>query len=140
MLERRRMNRELKPCLFCGKCPEIAVCDNEGNVRGEDYERDPWSGLGYRIVHISEDCPVATDEDGGSNIYDTREEAERHWNRRAERTCQFFYDEKIDEYACSACGERVSRSNPADEYKVSLLAVLESFEYCPNCGAKVVDE
>ena len=57
-----------------------------------------------------------------------------------ERTCEFFYDKKMAEYACSACGERVSGSNPDDEYEVSPLAVLESFEYCPNCGARVIEE
>lgn len=70
----------------------------------------------------------------------TVDEAVAAWNRRAERTCVFRYEEKLGEYACSSCGERVSGSNPADEYEVSPLAVLESFEYCPNCGARVLGE
>lgn len=74
---------ELKPCSFCGCSAKIAQCDDEGNVRGEEYESNPWSGLGYRIVHESDDCPISTGEDGYNLIYDSREEAENHWNRRA---------------------------------------------------------
>lgn len=78
---------ELLSCPFCGCSAKIAQCDDEGNVRGEEYESNPWSGLGYRIVHESDDCPISTGEDGYNLIYDSREEAENHWNRRAERTC-----------------------------------------------------
>ena len=74
---------ELKPCPFCGCKPKIVQCDDEGNVRGEEYESNPWSGLGYRVVHESDDCPISTGEDGYNLIYDSREEAESHWNTRA---------------------------------------------------------
>lgn len=57
-----------------------------------------------------------------------------------ERTCQFVYDEKPDEYMCSACGKQVSGSNPAAEYQVSDKAVLERFNFCPHCGARVIEE
>ena len=74
---------ELKPCPFCGCKSKIVQCDDEGNVRSEEYESNPWSGLGYRVVHESDDCPISTGEDGYSFIYDSREEAENHWNSRA---------------------------------------------------------
>ena len=74
---------ELKPCPFCGSKSKIVQCDDEGNVKGEEYESNPWSGLGYRVVHESDDCPISTGEDGYNLIYDSREEAESHWNRRA---------------------------------------------------------
>lgn len=73
----------LKPCPFCGYKSKIVQCDDEGNVRGEKYESNPWSGLGYRVVHESDDCPISTSEDGYNLIYDSQEEAESHWNRRA---------------------------------------------------------
>lgn len=76
------MNELFKPCPFCGNKPTIVVCDNEGNVHYDGYEFDPWSGLGYRIVHYHEWCPAATDENGSYWIYDTREEAIENWNRR----------------------------------------------------------
>ena len=76
--------KKLKPCPFCGCKSKIVQCDDEGNVRGEEYESNPWSGLGYRIVHESDDCPISTGEDGYNLIYDSREEAESHWNQRAD--------------------------------------------------------
>ena len=74
---------KLLPCPFCGGMTKVVQCDDEGNVRGEEYESNPWSGLGYRIVHESDDCPIYTCEDGYNLIYDSREEAENHWNSRA---------------------------------------------------------
>ena len=84
------MNEELKPCPFCGGKVRILVSDDEGNIHDEDYEYDPWSGLGYQLAHTvkdaSSDCPIAT-EDGyevtiGFCIYDSREEATEVWNKR----------------------------------------------------------
>lgn len=82
------MREGLKPCPFCGIIPGIAICDDEGNNRDEDYEQDPYSGLGFRISHEVEntnDCPIAayTGETLGTFIYETREEAITAWNNRA---------------------------------------------------------
>jgi hypothetical protein len=83
---------KLKPCPFCGGETKIAVCDSEGNLRDDDYEQNPWSGLGYQLIHTIEEnegCPIAKyDCDGaemGVYIYDSKEEAIEAWNRRA--TC-----------------------------------------------------
>lgn len=78
----------LKPCPFCKGKVKIVVCDDEGNDHSDDYENDPWSGLGYKLRHTDrdvpdgEECPIATydDEDLGKLIYDTREEAAKIWN------------------------------------------------------------
>lgn len=80
----------LKPCPFCGGTFRIVVCDDEGNIHDEAYEKDPWSGLGYRLCHETADdptgeCPIAGyDGEGflGTFIYDTREEAIKACNRR----------------------------------------------------------
>lgn len=82
--EKMSKYKKLKPCPFCGGKSKIVQCDDEGNVRGEEYESNPWSGLGYRVVHESDDCPISTGEDAYNLIYDSREEAESHWNRRAD--------------------------------------------------------
>lgn len=83
------MNEELK-CPFCGGNVRILVCDDEGNIHSEEYEDDPWSGLGYQLNHNQNDkigeCPIATEDDYdvtlGFCIYDTREEATAAWNKR----------------------------------------------------------
>lgn len=74
-------------CPFCGGEVRIVVCDDEGNIRPDEYEDDPWSSLGYMLVHEEEDgikCPIATepDEPLGRMIYDSREEAIETWSQR----------------------------------------------------------
>lgn len=80
-------NIKLKPCPFCGGDVKIIVCDDEGNNHPEEYEEDPWSGLGYHLQHGEKDnldCPVAhwEGENLGTFSYDTREEAIETWNKR----------------------------------------------------------
>ena len=53
------------------------------------------------------------------------------WNTRAERTCYnaigygFIPDEDTPAFKCSECGE----THLCDNW----------YDYCPNCGAKVVE-
>jgi hypothetical protein len=85
------MPNELKPCPFCGANIKVVCCDDEGNTHSDDYENDPWSGLGYQLYHDIDDdpnneCPIARHSGEGIMgifIYDSREEAIEAWNRRA---------------------------------------------------------
>ena len=107
---------ELLSCPFCG-----------GEARFETY-----GGTACAVVCQTCGCGTPTMRlDDGMIAADL-------WNRRAERTCHpVDYHIDIDEgfiaSTCSECGE---------------LLVNFDFEqnppkpvgYCPNCGAKVVDE
>ena len=76
-------------CPFCGGEVHISVCDDEGNLRDKEYEKNPWSGLGYVLIHEERDvpkdktCPIATyNLDNaflGTYIYDTEESAATAW-------------------------------------------------------------
>lgn len=82
--------KKLKPCPFCGSEIRVVCTDDEGNLHDEDYERNPWSGLGYKLYHDitdveDENCPIARHEGEGEMgvwIYDTKEEAIEAWNKR----------------------------------------------------------
>lgn len=84
-----KTDSRLKPCPFCGKVPMIYVCDDEGNIKDDNYELDPWSGLCYSICHtidegFNTDCPIATHdwEILGTKLYDTIDELVTAWNTR----------------------------------------------------------
>ena len=76
------------PCPFCRGKVSIVVCDDEGNMHNEEYEKKPWSGLGYQLKHDVVDvpthvkCPIATHEGEtiGMWIYNSRKEAADAWN------------------------------------------------------------
>lgn len=84
------MSDERLKCPFCEGEVRIVVCDSEGNLRPDEYENDPWSGLGFKLYHDEtmtngEYCPIAGHESEGTlgmYIYDTREEAIEAWNIR----------------------------------------------------------
>lgn len=83
---------ELELCPFCKGKAHIIPCDDEGNLHYEDgYEQNPYSGIGYLLVHDSDenpDCPIAHEPGdnfyGGGKIYETPEQAAAAWNRRAD--------------------------------------------------------
>ena len=85
--------RELKPCPFCGKEITILIADGEGNLRDEDYKKDPWSGLKFALHHRefsnidTPACPIECHEDEflGMWLYDSKQDAIDAWNRRAEQ-------------------------------------------------------
>lgn len=78
---------KLKPCPFCGENVDLGVSDDEGNMRDEEYESDPWSELSFMLIHEYQDdieCPIATHygEILGSRLYESREEAAKAWSTR----------------------------------------------------------
>lgn len=81
---------ELKPCPFCGGAVRLQLTDAEGNWRDKSYLEYPYSGIGYVLVHDTnnseDECPIATyaeDETSlGRWMYNSEKSAEEAWNRR----------------------------------------------------------
>lgn len=115
-------------CPFCGS-EEVYV---------EEYEHHPGA-VRWRVLCAG--CMAGIDtgtrQSAGAAVQD--------WNRRAERTCR--NDSKVGsnspgwlfDFKCSECGDELC----AEEMGNSPLWVdgdAEPISYCPNCGAKVVDD
>lgn len=45
------MTEKLRPCPFCGGEARLQLTDDEGNFKDESYLENPYSGVGYVIVH-----------------------------------------------------------------------------------------
>lgn len=104
------MTQELKPCPFCGG--------------GVEYFELSWTATAFSgHMYASpfwqircKDCRATLGD------FDTKNEAIAAWNTRAERTCEA----KLccdGFYRCTECGH----------------SMLPSSNYCPHCGAKVVE-
>lgn len=78
---------ELKKCPFCGGEVKLQLTDDEGNFKDESYLEEPYSGIGYVIIHdnsLGIDCPVATNcgNSIGMYIYRYKKAAIDAWNER----------------------------------------------------------
>lgn len=109
---------ELKPCPFCG-----------GEARLRRY---PFCNI---IQCENEDCHVKPSVSVANDIerYGNQISLIEAWNTRAERTCNMVPNGEhgyAAVLACSACG------NTESVYAIS----ADDFNYCPNCGAKVVQD
>lgn len=111
------MSADLKPCPFCGSPAELL------HTKAWDYfVRCTDKGCAARTRQHHENDVGAVDA----------------WNTRTERTCRFI-DDSDGEFPpkCSACGYEPSI------YECSWLGdggYEYEGNYCPECGAKVVDE
>ena len=106
---------ELLPCPFCG-----------GEADVIDYDDECW---------VAHQCANGTSVE--TNSYETEAEAIAAWNSRAERTCKWELEHSgtpYDKWRCSKCGYLFVEPRCDQGY-----TDLEP-NYCPNCGAKVVDE
>ena len=107
--------QELKPCPCCGSAIGLYVL--------QDEKYGEWSVF----------CDICKTSLHNENHCDTRDDAISAWNRRAERTCLMEYNEEWsgDElyptecYNCSECHYMTNDGMPS---------------YCPNCGARVIEE
>lgn len=103
------MSMKLKPCPFCG-----------GEVKVLPWaDRHTWGNECPFFCGCSK-CRTVGD------CYGTEAEAVAAWNTRVERTCRMETEESCQNWmSCSECH--------ADYYND------QPINYCPNCGAKVVE-
>lgn len=109
---------ELLPCPFCGHEAKIVCVDTD--------RYDDW----YVYCPGEYDCPAVSE----TLMFETKDEAIAAWNTRAERTCEAV---NVNGYAfrfeCSLCGYVAIVHN-------CNTRLDELPRFCPNCGAKVVEE
>lgn len=116
---------ELKPCPFCG-------CGDAGIVRTKTIFDHV---LGFMV--LCPDCGGTVGFNTDTEFtaftdFGTEQEAVDAWNTRAERTCRMEYNEDwsgdelypTEACQCAVCGRITQEGLP---------------NYCPNCGAKVVE-
>lgn len=129
------------PCPFCGGEVSVVVVDEEGNIRDEEYERDPYSGLSYAVAHDDPNgaCPIATYDGPLPWLYDSRDSVSHVWNRRAERTCRDT-DYDTESITCSECGEITRETLFWVDVGGGKTVKGHRSRFCSNCGARLVDE
>ena len=98
---------------------ELKPCPFCGG-EAKSYVRDYGDTHYWRVSCSSDRCGV----NPVTNVYHTESGAIEAWNIRAERTCHSEYS---DRWECSECGF-------LDAY-----VTADFINYCPNCGAKVVE-
>lgn len=110
------MTNELKPCPFCGSEAKLFTARGKCN----------------QIVRCLE-CNVSP------GYRQTKKEAIEAWNTRAERTChnKSRFAPGGTRFICSACDFGSDWDMWNEDYGVPMDFW---FDYCPICGAKVVEE
>jgi len=108
---------ELLPCPFCGY---------EALVQ-PTYDIDTNERDGFFAWCSNYDCECKPQ----TRDYLTEAEAIAAWNTRAERTCENNAPAYLD-FLCSECGFVHYHSEANDTGEGN------GWNYCPNCGAKVI--
>ena len=110
---------ELLPCPFCG------------NKEIDEYEGDYGNGVYCMTCGAMMGEQIHTCDFVYTGDRITYEQARQAWNTRAERTCRMLVYERdknkplIEQWGvCSECEQLIEGVD----------------NYCPNCGAKVVEE
>ena len=126
------MSDELKPCPFCGGEAKAFFCEKSGTYDVQCQQCGALPFLGRKR---------------GPSRFKSMDDVIAAWNRRAERTCRVEVERrKLSQTqtavvkTCSECGFEfgVEKEN-AFPFEVTLNVVVPP-SYCPNCGARIVEE
>lgn len=130
---------KLRECPFCGG--EAVMMHDEWTVLihgREEYRHDWYVGCDPRRPFGCRGS-LYNMETG----FDTEDEAISAWNTRAERTCHADLNAGRNAVVCSECGSSMlleSWEELIDWGGNVLINTFKTYPYCPNCGAKVVNE
>ena len=113
------MSEELKPCPFCG---------------GEAHFIKVKHVVGVWYTVCCDDAECFGHEQ--SRLYTLRRLAAEAWNRRAERTC----GELRGEPRHDAIGYSAAHEDDELWCEHCDIELDDSWLFCPNCGARVVEE
>ena len=112
------MSIELKPCPFCG-----------GEAKAREWAA--WSPTIQGVTSVACTECVAEIEVDAAELW--LHDAAWYWNSRAERTCKNVHEPPTTStfwpsphFKCSECG--------------ATHVSVDYVYFCPNCGAKVVEE
>lgn len=129
------MSSELKPCPFCNSEVQIetySIPVSYTDSQGKIFWRDEPDGFVIECKHHGWDengvvagdislCSCDTSDDSRNDLIVA-------WNQRAERTCNDVSKSGVF-FECSECGA-IDVTGGTGNY---------TLEYCPECGAKVVE-
>lgn len=113
-------------------------------IRSNRYSNNPvecckencawWLGEGCAVAYVGDNCKSAFENENANN----GKELIEAWNTRAERTChkklmttEDYAGTEVYCFGCSECGEFLSYPD--------CYGLYDGPNYCPNCGAKVVE-
>lgn len=130
----------LEPCPFCGGEADVIDYDDECWVahqcaNGTSVETNSYTTEAEAIAAWNSRADYHGYEQAAIESW----ESIKAWNSRAERTCEFNIKDNMNEtegmgdvwIECSTC--HCVFDYFADDW-------LMKMSYCPNCGARVVDE
>lgn len=116
---------ELRECPFCGgEAIGFEWSDDEEIEEGEPHRYDAYCAV---KVNHKDNCVLEVGE-FYCWVAPSEEEAAVLWNRRAERTCRDLNPPSCRDFECSECGESI-------ELTPGFMP-----NYCPHCGARVIEE
>lgn len=136
---------ELKPCPFCGGKGVLVLIDHRYYVMCDTCTCRTASGyIGVRYYGDAEAEAVAAWNTRAQTVFGmTLDEVRQMMKRDAERerTCHIVKtlsdSDYVDDwrYRCSECGGFI----PVNERDPETGDVISAANYCPNCGARVVE-